>query len=44
VTLADIYAALAYYFDHRSTIDESIRADEDFVNALKKRTPSLLKK
>ncbi len=44
VTLADVYAALAYYFDNRAEIDESIRADEEFVNELKKRTPSLLKK
>lgn len=44
VTLADIYAALAYYFDHRVEIDESIRADEEFANELKKRTPSLLKR
>lgn len=44
LTLADIYAALAYYFDHRTEIDESIRADEEFANQLKKRTPSLLKR
>jgi len=42
VSLADIYAALAYYFDHRPTIDESIRADEEFATALKKRTSSVL--
>ena len=25
ITLADIYAALAYYYDHRSEIDEAIK-------------------
>ncbi len=43
LTLGDVYAALAYYFEHRSEIDESIRADEKFANQLKKRSPSLLK-
>lgn len=43
LTLGDVYAALAYYFDHRADIDESIRADEEFARELKKRTPSRLK-
>lgn len=42
LTLADVYAALAYYFDHRAEIDESIRAGEAFVEALRERTPSKL--
>lgn len=44
LTLADVYAALAYYFDNRSEIDASIRADEEFAEELKKRSPSLLKR
>jgi ATP-dependent DNA helicase RecQ len=36
----DVYAALAYYHDHRAEIDESIRADEGFVAELRRRTPS----
>ena len=40
--LADIYAALAYYFDHRDAVDESIRQDEEFVNSLRARTASPL--
>jgi uncharacterized protein (DUF433 family) len=43
LSLADVYAALAYYFDHRQEIDQAIRADEEFVAELRKRTPSKLK-
>lgn len=43
LTLADVYAALAYYFDHRGEIDESIRAEEAFVEMLRGRTTSKLK-
>jgi uncharacterized protein (DUF433 family) len=35
ISLADIHAALAYYFDHRSEIDADIQADEDFVRQFK---------
>ncbi len=42
LTLADVYAALAFYFDHRTEIDESIREGEAFVEALRERTPSKL--
>lgn len=41
LTLADVYAALAYYFDHREEIDQSLREDERFVEALHKQTPSV---
>ena len=44
LSLADVYAALAYYFDHRAEIDESIRAGEGFVAELRKKTPSKLAK
>ena len=40
LTLADIYAALAYYFDHRAEIDRSIEEGEAFAEALRQRTPS----
>jgi hypothetical protein len=43
LTLADIYASLAYYYDHREEIDQAIRADEDFVADLRRRTPSKLR-
>jgi len=42
LTLADVYAALAYYFDHRAEIDKSIRDGETFAEALRERTPSKL--
>ena len=42
LTLAEVYAALAYYFDHRAEIDRSIKADEAFVAALRQQTPSHL--
>ena len=40
--LADVYAALAYYYDHRAEIDGAIRADDAFVAELRRRTPSKL--
>lgn len=40
LTLADVYAALAYYYDHRNEIDEAIRDGESFVEALRQRIPS----
>lgn len=43
LALAGVYAALAYYFDHRAEIDQAIRADEAFVADLRKRTPSKLR-
>jgi len=41
--LADIYAVMAYYCDHRSEIDGSIEADEAFAEAFYCNNPSLLK-
>jgi hypothetical protein len=40
--LADVYAALAYYYDHRSEVDGSIEADEAFAEAFRRNNPSLL--
>jgi len=42
VTLADVYAALAYYFDHRSEIDRTIEESAVFVEALRQRSSSKL--
>jgi uncharacterized protein (DUF433 family) len=42
LTLSEIYAALAYYYDHRAEIDESIRADKAFVEELRQVNPSKL--
>jgi uncharacterized protein (DUF433 family) len=35
LTLAQVYAALAYYFDHKDEIDADIREDERYVETLK---------
>lgn len=40
--LAEVYAALAYYHDHRVEIDAAARADEELVKALRQATPSKL--
>jgi uncharacterized protein (DUF433 family) len=41
LTLADVHAALAYYFDHREEIDARLTEDRAFAKALRARTPSL---
>ena len=38
--LAEVYAALAYYFDHRAEIDQSIAEGAAFAEALRQRTVS----
>jgi len=38
LTLAQVHAALAYYFDHREAILDELRQDEQFVAMLKERT------
>ncbi len=42
LTLAEIYAALTYYYDHRQEIDEAIVSDESYVTELRKRMKSKL--
>ena len=42
LTLAEVHAALAYYFDHRAEVDTSIRAGEALVEELRRKTPSKL--
>jgi uncharacterized protein (DUF433 family) len=43
LSLADIYAALAYYYDHREEIDRTLAEDEAFVEAMRASTPSKLR-
>jgi len=43
LTLAEVHAALAYYFDHRSEIDHAIEESKAFVEALRENTPSRLR-
>ena len=42
LSLADVYAALAYYFDNRAEIDKSIEEDNAFNEELKLTTRSKL--
>ena len=42
IALADVYAALAYYHDHREEIRQEIERDRDLVRDMKKSLPSKL--
>ena len=42
LSLTDIYVALAFYYDNREQIDQSIREDEQFAVAQRQKTPSKL--
>ena len=42
LTLAEIHAALSYYFDHQDKINKSIRESETFVEELRQQHPSVL--
>jgi uncharacterized protein (DUF433 family) len=44
LTLADVHAALAYYFVHRKEIDRSIQDGEAFVEELRRCTPSKVRR
>jgi uncharacterized protein (DUF433 family) len=40
LSLSEVYAALAYYHDHRAEIEASIEADEAFVTELRRNSTS----
>ncbi len=42
ITLADVYAALAYYHDHLEEIRQQIQEGEEFARKLQAQTPSIL--
>ena len=42
IPLAAVYAAMAYYYDHKAEMDQSFRDDEEFVAELKANHKSLL--
>ena len=42
ITLADVYAALAYYHDHLDEIRRDIDSDEATAQSIQSRTPSKL--
>ena len=35
LSLAEVYAALAYYFDHKEEIDAEMKAGDEYVEALR---------
>lgn len=42
ITLADVYAALSYYYDHLEEIRQNIRDSETLAQELAAKTPSIL--
>ncbi|NEP84740.1 MAG: DUF433 domain-containing protein [Okeania sp. SIO3B3] len=44
LTLADVYAALAYYYDNLDEIRQQIRDSEVYVQELAANTPSILER
>lgn len=42
LTLAEVYAAMSFYYDNKVAIDQSIQASEAFAESLRPLYPSLL--
>lgn len=43
ITLADVHAALTYYWDHREEIQRQMKEDEEFVESLRSKSgPGLI--
>lgn len=42
ITLSDVYAALAYYHDHRDEIRQQMAESEAFIQEMQAETPSIL--
>jgi uncharacterized protein (DUF433 family) len=42
ITLSDVHAALAYYYEHRARMDAAIREGEQFVAQMKAQAPPSL--
>jgi uncharacterized protein (DUF433 family) len=42
ITLSDVHAALAYYYEHRAELDAAIAAGQKFVAQLKAQSPPSL--
>ncbi|MGH7138071.1 MAG: DUF433 domain-containing protein [Pirellulales bacterium] len=40
ITLADVHAALAYYFDHSEEIEEEFRKEDEWAAKIKAEIPS----
>lgn len=43
LTLAEVYAALAYYFAHREEVERSMRDGQTLAEAVRRANPSLVK-
>ncbi|GJM41714.1 MAG: hypothetical protein DHS20C20_19960 [Ardenticatenaceae bacterium] len=41
--LASVYAAISYYFDHKSQIDSEIDQSQTFYETMKRQAPSVLR-
>lgn len=44
LSMADVYAALAYYWDHRELIRTQMHEEDEFVERMRHKTPSALTK
>lgn len=42
ITLADVHAALAYYFDHLEEIQQEMRAERTFAEEFRRKNPPTL--
>ena len=42
LSLAAVYSAMAYYYDHRDEIDRRVQEDQAFVEAFRRANPSPL--
>lgn len=42
ITLADVHAAMAYYFDHREEIEADLRQEAETAESVRARFPSKL--
>ena len=42
ITLSDVYAALAYYYDHVDEIQSEMRHEDQFVEEFMRNNPSAL--
>jgi len=44
LSMADVYAALTYYWDHRELIQTQMREEDEFVERMRRQTPSVLER
>lgn len=43
ITMADVYAALSYCWDHRAELQQQMQEEDALVASMKQKNPSLLK-